>query len=68
MSTFKFYTEQAEECRAQASATDLVNVRDRCLQAAQAWDGMADRVRRTETYRVGDAERKSEQATEGLTL
>jgi hypothetical protein len=68
MSTLKFYIEQAEDCRVQASATGLVNVRDRCLNAAQAWDGMADRVRRTETYRAGDVARKSEQATEGLTF
>lgn len=68
MSTLKFYTEQAEDCRAQASAAGLVNVRDRCLNAAQAWDGMADRVRRTETYRAGDTERKSEQTTHGLIL
>ena len=68
MSTLKFYTEQAEDCRAQASAAGLVNVRDRCSNAAQAWDGMADRVRRTDTYRASDAERKSEQPTQGLTF
>jgi hypothetical protein len=35
-----------------------VNVRARCLTAASAWDDMADRVRRTHTYRVEDAARK----------
>lgn len=68
MPTLKFYTEQADDCRAQASAAGLVNVRDRCLSAALAWDGMADRVRRTETFRAGDIARKLEQATQGHTF
>jgi hypothetical protein len=66
MSTLKFYTDQAAECRMRALASGLVNVRDRCLNAAHAWDGMADRVRKTETFRVGDAARKAEQALQGI--
>lgn len=58
MSTFEFYSERAAQCRAEADGTKLVNVRDRCLSAASAWDDMADRVRRTHTYRVEDAARK----------
>ena len=45
MSTLEFYSERAAECRAQAAGSGLVNVRDRCLNAASAWDDMADRVR-----------------------
>lgn len=59
MSTLEFYNERAAECRAQADSTGLVNVRDRCLSAAAAWDGMADRVLRTQTYRAADAARKA---------
>ena len=59
MSTLEFYNERAAECRAQADSTRLVNVRDRCLSAAAAWDSMADRVRRTESYRAADAARKA---------
>lgn len=59
MSTFDFYNERAAQCRAEAEGSKLVNVRDRCLSAASAWDNMAERVRRTQTYRVEDAARKA---------
>jgi len=59
MSTLEFYNERAAQCRAEAEGSKLVNVRDRCLSAASAWDNMADRVRRTQTYRVEDAARKA---------
>jgi len=58
MPTLEFYNERAAQCRAEAGSTGLVNVRDRCLNAAAAWESMADRVLRTETYRVADAARK----------
>jgi hypothetical protein len=58
MSTLKFYTERAADCRRQAEISTLANVRARCLSAASAWDDMADRVRRTEVYREEDALRK----------
>ena len=59
MSTLNFYAERAAQCRAEADATKLVNVRARCLSAASAWDDMADRVRRTQIYRIEDAARKA---------
>jgi hypothetical protein len=68
MSTFEFYIERAAQCRAEADSTKLVNVRDRCLSAASAWDNMADRVRRTQVYRVEDAARKVEQGRAGAGL
>jgi len=58
MSTLEFYNQRAADCRRDAELTRLVNVRDRCLSAAAAWDDMADRVRRTQTYRAEDAARK----------
>jgi len=64
MSTLEFYNERAADCRRDAGQTQLANVRDRCLSAASAWDNMADRVRRTQTYRAEDAARK---AAEGRT-
>ena len=59
MSTLQFYNERAADCRREADASSLVNVRERCLSAALAWDQMADRVRRTESFRAQDAARKS---------
>jgi hypothetical protein len=58
MSSLEFYNQRAADCRRDADMTELVNVRDRCLSAASAWDNMADRVRRTQVYRVEDAARK----------
>lgn len=59
MSTVQLYTERAAQCRREADLTTLVNIRERFLGAALAWDNMAERVRRTETYRADDAARKA---------
>ena len=59
MPTVQFYTERAADCRRQAHETNLENVRVRCLSAAEAWDDMASRVRRTQVYREEDAARKA---------
>lgn len=56
-----FYIERAAECRRDAEATSLQNVRERCLSAAQAWETMAERVRRTEAYRANGVARKAAQ-------
>ena len=63
MSTLQFYNERAADCRREAGASNLVNVRERCLSAAEAWDHMADRVRRTESFRAQDAARKAGETT-----
>jgi hypothetical protein len=68
MSTLEFYNARAAQCRAEADDTDLLNVRARCLSAASAWDKMADRVRRTQTYRVEDAARKVEEGRSSYSL
>lgn len=65
MSTLAFYSERAAQCRAEAAGSNLLNVRNRCLSAAAAWDTMADRVRRTQTYRVEDAARKAAEGRRG---
>lgn len=68
MSTLQFYTERAADCRRQADATNLENVRARCLSAAHAWDDMADRVRRTQVYREEDAARKAGAGSQAMPL
>ena len=64
MSNLEFYNKRAADCRREADLTPLANVRDVCLSAALAWDGMADRLLRTQSYRIEDAARK---AAEGRT-
>jgi hypothetical protein len=65
MSTLKFYTERAAECRRDASLSRLGSVQARFLSAASAWDDMAERVRRTDTYRAEDAARKAAEGRAG---
>lgn len=45
------FGQRAAECREQADAARLDNVRDRCLRAEAAWSAMAQRSLRTETAR-----------------
>ena len=51
MSTKVFYNERAADCRRDAAAASLENVRQRNLDAATAWDAMAERLSRTEAHR-----------------
>lgn len=50
-----FYLAQAIQCRQDADGANLVNVRDRCLRAAAAWQAMADRLLRAEADRKRQA-------------
>jgi hypothetical protein len=59
MSTLDFYLERAAQCRRDAEGTQLLNVKARSLSAAEAWDAMAARLRKTQVYRDGDADRKA---------
>lgn len=43
---------RAAECREQAEASALANVRERCLRAEAAWTAMATRSRRSEDARA----------------
>ena len=54
-----FFLARAAEARRDADASTLVNVRDRCLRAAEAWEVMADRAERSERHREADAARKA---------
>ena len=53
MSPLEFYRTQAAKAAADAAASSLDNVRDRCLRAAAAWESMAERIERVEEMRVG---------------
>jgi hypothetical protein len=59
MSSLEFYMKRAAQCRRDADLSRLINVQEQCLTAALAWDNMADRVRRTEIYRLEDKARKA---------
>jgi hypothetical protein len=61
MTPLQMYIERAAECRRQADAATLADVRDRCLSSALAWETMAERAQQTETYRANDAQRKAKQ-------
>ena len=52
MSNLDFYLARAAEARADADNASLDNVRDRCLRAAAAWDAMAQRAHRGDTFRA----------------
>ncbi len=56
----QFYVARATEAKRDADAATLDNVRERCLRAAAAWDGMAARAARTEKMR---AKTEAEKAT-----
>ena len=57
--TSSFYLARAVDCAREARATDLANVRERCLRAEAAWRAMAERVLRTEASR---SKREAERA------
>lgn len=57
--TSSFYLARAIDCAREASATDLANVRERCLRSEAAWRAMAERVLRTEASR---SKREAERA------
>ena len=50
--TSDFYLAQADKCANEAAETALVQVRDRNLRAAAAWQQMADKLIRSETARA----------------
>ena len=54
-----FLVARAQEARLEAETADLENVRERCLRAAAAWDAMAARLRKTESYRAAQLAAKA---------
>lgn len=55
--TSDFYLAQADKCRQDAVGASLVQVRDRNLRAAAAWQAMAEKLSRTESVRAERAEK-----------
>jgi hypothetical protein len=51
---------RAAQCRADADAATLANVRERCLRAEAAWTAMAERGERTEAMRATREAAKAE--------
>ena len=58
-SQIDFYDARAAESRSAAEAATLDNVRDRCVRAAEAWEAMAARARRGDTFRAKQAADKA---------
>ncbi|WP_246166333.1 hypothetical protein [Sphingomonas sinipercae] len=52
MNDLQTYESRAAQARSEAEEAKLDNVRDRCLRAADAWEQMAERVRRTDQFRA----------------
>jgi hypothetical protein len=52
MSEALLYRTRAEQCRAEAEAATLDNVRERCLRAEAAWIAMAERGERGDAMRA----------------
>ena len=60
MSDLEFYRSRSEEMRKIAAETDLMQVRERCERAAEAFDKLADHALRTEVTRAREKERRAE--------
>jgi hypothetical protein len=60
-----FYQSQADEARARSDAATLANVRDCQRRAAEAWDALAARSRRSDAARAAETLRKALQPVEG---
>ena len=59
-----FYQAQADEARARSDAASLQNVKDSQLRAAEAWEVLAARSRKSDRLRVDEALRKAEALAE----
>ncbi|MEJ7926902.1 hypothetical protein WG908_09065 [Sphingobium sp. AN641] len=57
--TSDFYLARASDSARDAAATDLANVRDRCLRSEAAWRAMAERLMRGEVERERVAAEKA---------
>ena len=59
-SNLELFRTRAAEAHAEADATTLAHVRERCLRSEAAWQALADRAERSERLRVEEAKRKAE--------
>jgi len=60
MSALEFYLERAAQARAEAEATTLERVRERCLRSEEAWSELAERARQHEALKAAEQQRKAE--------
>ena len=56
----QFYVERAAQARAEAEATTLDRVRERCRRSEEAWSELAERARQHEALKAADQQRKAE--------
>jgi len=59
-----FYLARAAENALAAEKTDLLNVRERCLRSAAAWQAMAERQSHIEEKKEQDALEKAQRRLE----
>jgi hypothetical protein len=60
-----FFQSQADDARARSDAAKLENVRVSQLRAAEAWDALAARSRKSDETRAAEALRKADQLASG---
>ena len=65
MSQTEFFQGQADQARAKSDAATLENVRVCQLRAAEAWDALATRSRKSDQTRAAEALRKVNQIADG---
>lgn len=70
--SFEFYDQRAAESAAEASATELVNVRERALRSEKTWRGLAAQAKRVLAERakadLARAERRMAEADQAAAL
>lgn len=59
MSQHEFYLARAAEARADADATSLENVKERCRRSEAAWNSMAARAERSDKLRKAEANKNT---------
>ena len=60
MSALQFYLERAAQARAEAEATTLECVRERCRRSEEAWSELAEKARQHEALKAAEQRRKAE--------
>jgi hypothetical protein len=50
--TLQFYLDRAEQARAEAKASTLSHVRERCRRAEAAWSSLAEKAARAQEGRI----------------
>ena len=63
-SNLDFFLARAAQARAEAEATTLTHVRERCQRSEAAWQALADKATRTARLREDELKRKAEQPSQ----